>query len=145
MENEFKDLRLQQLARSLSLFEQAKQEPRPPRGWLQAVRQALGLSLNAVGQKLKKPRQDILYFEKAEAEDRITLKNLRLVAEAMDCELVYAVVPKSGTIAELADYLIRNHVYTNAYAVERTMALENQAPGDIEKLVESETKRRRAK
>lgn len=145
MANEFRDLQLQQLARSLSLFEQAKQEPRPRRGWLQAVRQALGLSLEAVGQKLKRPRQDILYFEKAEAEDRITLKNLRLVARAMDCELVYAIVPKSGSIADLADSLVRNRVRKDVKAVERTMALEDQAPGNVEHLVENEIKRRRAK
>ncbi len=103
MKRDFRDLRLRQLARSLSAFEPATKEPRPQRGWLRAIREGLGLSLEDVGKRVNQSRRRIQEFEKAEAEDRITLQSLRRVAAAMECELVYAVVPKSGTISELAE------------------------------------------
>ena len=63
MKNEFRDLRLQQLNRTLAAFSEAKNEPRPQRGWLRAVREALGLSLDNVETWIRKPRQRILEFE----------------------------------------------------------------------------------
>jgi len=43
-------------------------------------------------------RQLPLQLEKGEAEDRITLKSLRAVANALDCDLVYALVPRADTM-----------------------------------------------
>ena len=85
-----------------------EREPRPQRGWLRAIREGLGLTLDNVGARLGQSRKRIQEFEDAEADDRITLKSLRRVASALDCELVYAVVPKSGTIAELAERRARS-------------------------------------
>ena len=67
MKNEFRDLRLSQLARTLSAFTPAKQEPRPQRGWLRAIREGLGLTLDNVGKKLGQSRRRIQEFEDAEA------------------------------------------------------------------------------
>jgi hypothetical protein len=60
----------------------------------------------------------------------------------MDCELVYAIVPKSGTIADLAERRARAEATRDVLDVEQTMALENQAPGNVDELIEQETKRR---
>jgi hypothetical protein len=51
MKRDFRDLRLRQLARALSAFDAAKQEPRPQRGWLRAIREGLGLTLESVGKQ----------------------------------------------------------------------------------------------
>jgi predicted DNA-binding mobile mystery protein A len=153
MKGDFKDLRIRQLERSLSSFDAAKKQARPQRGWLRAIREGLGLTLNEVGKKLGKPRQDIHKFEQAEAKDTIMLRNLRRVAAAMGCELVYALVPKAGTITELAENHVRERarlserrVHAQAAAdvrnVEHTMGLEGQAAGNIAELIEGETKRR---
>src|ERR1700730_1138304 len=127
MKVEFRDLRLRQVTRSLSAFEAAKHEARQERGWLRAIREALCLSLEDVGKRLGQSRRRIQEFEKAEAEDRITLDSLRRVAAALDCELVYAIVPKSGTITELAEHRARAEATEDVLDVEHTMALENQA------------------
>ena len=142
MKRDFRELRLNQLARTLSAFDTAKQEPRPSRGWLRAIREALGLTLENVGTQMGQSRKRIQEFEEAEAHDRITLRSLRRVAAAMDCELVYAIVPKSGTIAELAERRARAEATRDVLDVEQTMALENQAPGNVDELIEHETKRR---
>src|SRR4029077_5690599 len=103
MKPEYRELRLKQLAATLERFTNAKQTARPVRGWLRAVREALGVSQQEVAIAAKVKRQSIIGFEEAEASDRITLRNLRRVADAMGCELVYAIVPKSGSIQELAE------------------------------------------
>jgi len=142
MRRDFRDLRLRQLTRALAAFDAAKQEPRPQRGWLRAIREGLGLTLESVGRRIGQSRRRIQEFEKAEANDRITLHSLRRVAAAMDCDLVYAIVPKSGTVTELAERRARAQVAEDVRDVEHTMALENQAPGNVDQLIEDETKHR---
>ena len=76
---------------------------RPTAGWLRAVRETLGLTLADLAKRLKVTPPAVRSFEQAEAEDRITLASLRRTAAAMDCELVYVLVPRSGTLASLAE------------------------------------------
>jgi predicted DNA-binding mobile mystery protein A len=141
MKPEYREMRLRQLSKSLAAFEVAKTNPRPQLGWLRAIREALGITLNQVGKNMRATRQRIKSFEGAERQDRITLASLRRVAEAMGCELVYAIVPKSGTIVELAEKQAVDEATKRVLAVEHTMALENQAPGDVNKTIVEETKR----
>jgi predicted DNA-binding mobile mystery protein A len=141
MKNLYKQIRIKQLSRSLALFDKGKQTARPSRGWLRAIREALGISLEQIGRSAGATKQGIQRFEKAEASDRITIRNLRRVAEAMDCELIYAIVPKSGTLQELADLRARREATKRVLAVERTMALEDQAPGGVKEFIDEETKR----
>jgi predicted DNA-binding mobile mystery protein A len=145
MKLEYRDLRLKQLAATLDTFTDAKQTARPVRGWLRALREALGVSQQEVANAAKVKRQSIIGFEEAEASDRITLRNLRRVAEAMGCELVYAIVPKSGSIQELAERQKRSEATKRVLAVEHTMALEDQASGGVKELIDKETKRIRKK
>src|SRR5258708_1197704 len=141
MKREYRLLRLRQLAVALDTFKKARRTPRPPRGWIRAVREALGISQHQVAKAVRVKQQRLKDFETAEANDRITLRTLRRVAEAMGCELVYAIVPKSGTIAELAEKRARSEATRRVLSVERTMALENQAPGGVKDLIEEEIKR----
>ena len=142
MKKDFRKLRLDQLARTLSAFEGARKEARPQRGWLRAIREGLGLTLESVGKKLGQSRRRIQEFENSEANDRITLHSLRRVAAAMDCELVYALLPKSGTISEVVERRARAGAEEDVRDVEHTMALEDQAVGNVEELIDNETRRR---
>jgi transcriptional regulator with XRE-family HTH domain len=63
-----------------------------------SVREALGITLGQIGNKIGSSWQAVQQLEKAEATDRITPGALRRTAEAMGCELVYALVPESGTM-----------------------------------------------
>jgi len=66
---------------------------------LRAIREALGLSLADQARRLKITPPAVRSFELAEAEDRITLASLRRTAAAMDCDLVYTLVSRSGALA----------------------------------------------
>jgi predicted DNA-binding mobile mystery protein A len=76
---------------------------RPSRGWLRAVREAIGLTQGAVAGKISVKRQSYAQFEVAEEKEAISLATLRRAAEAMDCELVYFLVPRGGSDKTFAD------------------------------------------
>jgi len=106
------------------------------------VREALGLTLGQVGQHIRSTRQAVQQLERAEASDRITLGALRRVAQAMGCELVYALVPKTGSFAELADRPTRDRASRDVKRVMHTMMLEDQKPENADQLIEDEAQRR---
>ena len=81
------------------------------------------------------------YLEKSEAEYRITLGSLRDVADALGCELVYALVPKSGSMQDLAEERTRSKAAENVRSVEHSMALEDQAVGGVPQKIDEETQR----
>ena len=136
----FKELRLRQLEKALGGISPT-QFSRPQRGWLQAIRELKELTLRDVAPKLGVSYQTVAKLEKAEAEDRITMGTLRKSAEILECELVYALVPKQGNLRDLAETKIRDQVAKNVVAVEHTMALENQAVGGVKKKIDEEMKR----
>ena len=141
MRSEFRNLRIKQLDRNLEAFRATKAIARPQKGWLRAIREALGISASELGRALGTSRQLPLQLEKAEAEDRITLKSLRAAANALDCDLVYALVPRSGTMQDLAETRARVQARKHVMGVEHSMALEDQAVGRVEEAVAAETLR----
>jgi len=140
MREDFRQLRLNQLDRAVAPLRSAKL-PRPPKGWIRAVREALGVSSAELTARMKTNRSLVVQQEKAEAEDRITLKSLRGFADALDCDLVYAFVPRAGTLQALVDARVRAAAKANVLGVEHTMALENQASGNLDQAIQAEAQR----
>jgi predicted DNA-binding mobile mystery protein A len=141
MRPEFRTLRTKQLERALEVFAPAKNSSRPQKGWLRAIREATGISLREMATRLRKTPTLAAKLEKSEAEYRITLASLRDAADALGCQLVYALLPKNGSIQDLAEHGARVKAAENVRAVEQSMALENQAVGGIEDKIEEETSR----
>ena len=141
MRDQFRNLRLKQLDRSLGPYWLARKVSRPSKGWIRAIRQALGVSSGELARRLETSRQLPLQLEKSEAEDSITLRSLRAVANALDCDLVYALVPRADSIEELIEDRARAEAKKHVLAVEHSMALEDQAAGRIDEAVEAETRR----
>src|ERR1700733_15407941 len=131
MRSEFRNLRLKQLDRALEPYRAARKELRPSKGWIRAIRQALGISSGDLARRLGTSRQLPLQLEKGEGEDRITLKSLRAAANALDCDLVYAFVPRGESFEELCESRARSETESQALAVQHSMALEDQAVSEI--------------
>lgn len=144
-------IKLDSLTKAIAPYS-SNRPTRPTRGWLRAVREALGLSLEDVGRAAKLTRQGVADFERAEGEDKITLASLRRVADAMNCDVVYALLPKSGSFADLAEHAARERS-TRAEekarqeaselvrAVDHSMALEGQSTNRLHERIDEETKR----
>jgi len=142
MRTEFKTLRIKQLDRDLAFFSDARKVARPGRGWLRAIREALGMSAREMGSKMGTGHQLQLQLEKSEAEDGITLRSLRNAANALECDLVYALVPRAGSMQQLIEQRSKSRTLDEArkhvLGVEHSMALEGQAVGRIDEAIATE-------
>jgi predicted DNA-binding mobile mystery protein A len=101
---------------------------RPPRGWVRAIREALGMSAAVLAGRLGTTAGAVTRLEQSEAADRIRLDTLRRAADALGCDLVYLLVPRrplTATVQERARDVAREQ----AAAIEQTMRLEDQATG----------------
>ena len=102
---------------------------RPPnRGWIRAIREALGMSTAQLAKRLGVRQPSIVDLERSEETGSIELATLRRVAEALDCTLVYALVPNQPletTIRARALSLLRRR----RRPIEHTMLLEAQDVG----------------
>jgi predicted DNA-binding mobile mystery protein A len=127
--NESQSLRLKQLNEQLHPNQPIGATQRPAGGWLKAIRQALGLSLKSVARELRISPQAVHQLEKSEAASSISLRQLEAVAEAMGCRVVYCLVPRLGTLADLAGSAGEQ----TRRAVRHSMALEGQTIAPSEK------------
>jgi len=108
MKPEFRRLRLRQLERALTPFVAAKETPRPQKGWIRAIREATGITVREMAKRLRKAPSVAAHLEGSEAEYRISLGKLREAADALGCQLVYALVPKSGSLQDLEEQRARS-------------------------------------
>lgn len=97
----------------------------PAKGWIRALRDALGLSSAQLGKILGIRSQSIDDMEKTEANGTIRLETLRRVAQALDCTLVYALVPNSS-LDDMIEARARVLAATALSSVAHSMALEDQ-------------------
>lgn len=141
MRSKFRQLRLEQLERALAALHPLQDVPRPTKGWLRAIREATGITVSETAKRMGRAPSLVIQQEHAEADYRITLRSLREAANALGCQLVYALVPKNGSIHELAEERARGKATENVRAVEHSMALEDQAVGGVPEKIEAETKR----
>ena len=113
----------------LSAFKPIDRLQPPPKGWIRALRNSLGLSSAQLGKILGVRSQSIDDMEKSEANGAIRLETLRRVAQAMDCTLVYALVPNTS-LNEIVEARARTLAISALASVAHTMALEDQATTD---------------
>ena len=71
-------------------------EPRPHRGWIRAIRDALGMSSTELAARIGVSQQRVSEMERSELQDTITLETLRRVADALDSDLVYVLQPRTS-------------------------------------------------
>jgi predicted DNA-binding mobile mystery protein A len=98
----------------------------PPRGWIRAIREALGLTTRQLAERMSVTQSRIPALEKAEANGATTLNTLRHAAAAMNCTLVYAFVPVRSLDETVADQAARK-ADAELARLHHTMQLENQA------------------
>ena len=140
MQQQFRELRAQQIDKMVQPF-RAQKLPRPPRGWIRALREGMGVTSGELARRLHTNRSLAPQQEKAEVEDRITLRSLRACADALDCDLVYAFVPRAASIEETIAARARAAASHAVRRVEHSMALEGQASGDLDRAIEAQTRR----
>jgi predicted DNA-binding mobile mystery protein A len=102
---------------------------RPSRGWVRAVREALGMTTAQLAVRIGVSQPRITEMEKAEVSGSITLQNLERAAEAMDCRVVYLFVP-ANPLTQTMQARALKLAEQRLTAVEQSMQLENQGVTD---------------
>jgi len=103
--------------------------PNPPKGWLRAIREALGMTTAQFARRLGVSQPRISELEQSEAGGHVTLHTLQRAAEALGCRLVYALVPERP-LAEIVSRRAKLVAERQSEAVEHSMRLEDQAVQD---------------
>jgi predicted DNA-binding mobile mystery protein A len=102
---------------------------RPSRGWIRAIREALGMTTGQLAKRLGVHQPRVIELERGEASGNVTVKSLERAAQALGCRLVYAFVPAeplADTIRKRASVIAGEQLA----AVEQTMRLEAQGVED---------------
>jgi predicted DNA-binding mobile mystery protein A len=115
----------------LSALKPAERFQPPPKGWIRAIRDAIGMSGPQLGSRLGVSAQTVDALEKSETAGSIQLSTLRRAAEAMDCVLVYGLVPRK-TLDEAVAARARVIALTALGRVSQSMKLEAQETGDAD-------------
>ena len=122
-----KSLQLQQLNSKMRGFASLKQVAMPPTGWIKAIRTAIGMSMQQLGNKLNVSKQGVMDIEKREKDGSITIKSLREIGRAMDMQLVYGFVPNDGSLDALIEKRATELATQIVMRTAHTMKLEDQA------------------
>ncbi|MGB9364766.1 MAG: mobile mystery protein A [Xanthobacteraceae bacterium] len=119
----------EQLDKRLSKLRPLTAAARPARGWIRAVRDALGMTTRQLAKRMKVHQPRIVELEKAEINGNITMQSLARAAEALGCRVVYALVPLKPLTAVLEERALQV-AERQLSSVEQTMRLEAQGVDD---------------
>jgi predicted DNA-binding mobile mystery protein A len=119
----------QRLDERLSALKREDSWQPPPRGWMRAIREALGMSRVQFASRLGVRPQTAGLIERSEATGTVQLNTLRRAAEALECTLVYALVPKIS-LEETVKKRARKIATRDLQRVAHTMKLEAQGTGN---------------
>ena len=114
-----------QLDKAMQPFSVLGETGVPRRGWISAIRKALGMSARQLGARLGVTQQRVAQIEKQEMTGGLTIKAMRRVAEGLDCRFVYGFIP-NGSLEEIVARQARRVAERRLTQASHTMNLEAQ-------------------
>ncbi len=108
---------------------------RPSDGWIRAVRKSLGMSVRQLATRMGVTQQALSQLEAKELGGTVSIKTLRKAAEALNCRLVYALVPNDGGLQGILDKQALMKAKDIVSAVDHTMQLEAQGVGNLQQKI----------
>lgn len=119
------------LDRRLQQFAAIPHSEPPVRGWIRAIRQALGMTTVQLAARLGISQPSLVAMEESERRGTIALATLRRAASALDCRVVYALVPRAP-LEQVVRTRARVLMRRRRASVEHSMALEDQKVEDAD-------------
>lgn len=98
----------------------------PPIGWIKAIRNGIGMSMEQLGKKLSITKQGVMDMEKREKEGAITIKSMQEIAKAINMQFVYGFVPNNGSLNQMIETRALEMATKIVERTSTTMKLEDQ-------------------
>lgn len=119
------------IEKKLLSWQAISHDKKPPSGWVKAIRMSLGMTTSQLAKLMGINQATALRYEKREAEGKITLETLRKAAEAMNCKLVYALVPREPhkSLNDILNEKATELAFSILSRTEHSMQLEKQGTG----------------
>ena len=92
-----------QTDKKLQEFAALKNTARPPKGWVNAIRSGMKMSLRQLGERLDVTPQSIKELETREKNGTVTIDALEKAGKALNMKLVYGFIPQEGSINEMIE------------------------------------------
>jgi predicted DNA-binding mobile mystery protein A len=125
MKAKHKKLAREQLEATLKRFETLKTLVPPEKGWIRAIRDALGMTGEQLAARLNVNKQRVSRIQQDEKLGKVKLETLRNAANALDCIFVYGFIPRDSL-----EQTVRNQAMLAAKKrmakSSQTMRLEKQ-------------------
>lgn len=99
---------------------------RPYGGWVRAIREALGMRADDLAERMGVSQPSLTRLESNERSGSVRLDTLRRAADALECDIVYALVPRRS-LEHMVNERARARALERLGRVAHTMALEDQA------------------
>lgn len=115
-----------QLDQRFKKFKLVSNTPMPQGGWIKSIRRSLGIRFGDLANKMDVTEGSIRALEKSERHKKITLDSLTRVADALNCDLVYSLVPRTSLEDFYKEQVLlraQEDVFRNVI----TMDMENQS------------------
>lgn len=106
----------------------------PRSGWIKAVRGALGMNTRQLAERVGVEQSNITRLEEREPSGKVTLERLAKAANAMNCRLIYAIVPNDyySDLEAIIDERARDLAQQLVRTTEHSMRLEQQGASDAD-------------
>ena len=105
----------------------------PAQGWIRTLRESLGMTGGDLAQRMGVHPSRVPAIERGEQDRKLKLDTLIRAAEALNCDLVYALVPRAS-LDEMVAAQARRRAIEHLQGIIAHSRLEDQevAPADLE-------------
>lgn len=130
-------LTLEQVDKNIKQYSSLSSISLPSEGWIYNIRQALGISLKQLGNRMNLTPAGVKEMEKREKNYSISLKSLNDFASALELKFVYGFIPKDGSLEKMIEKRALEIAKQIVLKTSHTMALEDQqnTPSRIKKAI----------
>ncbi|GHS94281.1 hypothetical protein AGMMS49949_08030 [Alphaproteobacteria bacterium] len=98
----------------------------PLYGWIKTIRSALGMTAQQLAKRMGVTQARASAIERGEMENSLTLKTLKEAATALNCQLVYFLIPEKSLEDMVTEQSIK-FVKNSTKSVVHSMSLEDQS------------------
>jgi len=121
----------EQLQITLARFQPLLDVSIPFKGWIRAIRNALGMTGRQLAARMGVTKQRVSFIEKQEIDGTATLRTMQKIAESLDCVFVYGFVPRKS-LEETIRNQARQVAVKRLARASHSMSLEGQVLGKEE-------------